>query len=130
MNKELQRARTLEPHTTSHRPTNTMDSDAQYTASSESEGVQSHGSQAGEKTLSKLPPQTLDFAAKCFELARKGDETTLGTYVDAGLPANLTNSQGMPSAWTYTKALNYLVENTRQNLVIVHRKFPVNAGCV
>jgi len=46
------------------------------------------------KSVSELPQETLDFAAKCFDLARNGDETTLKAYIDAGLPVNLTNSKG------------------------------------
>lgn len=42
-----------------------------------------------------LPPETLDFAAKVFDLARNGDEQTLRMYLDAGLPPNLTNDKGM-----------------------------------
>jgi len=46
------------------------------------------------KSVSELPQETLDFAAKCFDLARNGDEAALKLYLDAGLPANLTNSKG------------------------------------
>lgn len=46
------------------------------------------------KSVSELPQETLDFAAKCFDLARNGDEAVLKPYLDAGLPANLTNSKG------------------------------------
>ncbi|KZS87127.1 ankyrin [Sistotremastrum niveocremeum HHB9708] len=44
--------------------------------------------------ISTLPDETLDFAAKVFDLARKGDKDTLETYLNAGLPPNLTNSSG------------------------------------
>ncbi|CAK9787182.1 ankyrin [Cutaneotrichosporon oleaginosum] len=40
-----------------------------------------------------LPPEALDLAAKLFDLARAGDASLL-PYVDAGIPANLTNSAG------------------------------------
>lgn len=35
-----------------------------------------------------------DFAAKIFNLARSGDPRALGAYLDAGVPANLTNDHG------------------------------------
>lgn len=46
-------------------------------------------------TVSELPQETLDFAAKCFDLARSGGDELLKIYLDAGLPPNLTNSAGM-----------------------------------
>ncbi|MFC0602821.1 ankyrin repeat domain-containing protein [Streptomyces palmae] len=39
-------------------------------------------------------PEVLQLAAKVFDLARHGDTDTLAAYVDAGVPANLTNDQG------------------------------------
>jgi ankyrin repeat protein len=39
-------------------------------------------------------PEVLQLAAKVFELARHGDTDTLAAYVDAGVPANLTNDKG------------------------------------
>jgi hypothetical protein len=51
----------------------------------------------GGRTVSELPPETLDFAAKVFDLARNGDEQTLRVYLEAGLPANLTNDRGEES---------------------------------
>ncbi|KAH8928919.1 ankyrin [Atractiella rhizophila] len=44
--------------------------------------------------MSSLPPETVEFAHKVFDLARSGDVTTLRTYLEAGLPANLTNAAG------------------------------------
>jgi len=41
-----------------------------------------------------LTEQELAFLQAAFELARNGDSATLSEYVDAGLPANLTNSGG------------------------------------
>jgi ankyrin repeat protein len=35
-----------------------------------------------------------DFATKIFNLARAGDAGALAAYVDAGVPANLTNDRG------------------------------------
>ncbi|RBQ19689.1 ankyrin repeat domain-containing protein [Spongiactinospora rosea] len=35
-----------------------------------------------------------EFATRMFDLARAGDTDTLAAYVDAGLPANLTNEKG------------------------------------
>jgi uncharacterized protein len=39
-------------------------------------------------------PEVLQFAAKVFNLARQGGTDTLAAYVDAGVPANLSNDKG------------------------------------
>jgi uncharacterized protein len=39
-------------------------------------------------------PEVLQLAAKVFDLARRGGTGTLAAYVDAGVPANLTNDKG------------------------------------
>ncbi|MFD3451388.1 ankyrin repeat domain-containing protein [Streptomyces sp. NPDC058691] len=39
-------------------------------------------------------PEVLQLAAKVFDLAREGGTETLVAYVDAGVPANLTNDRG------------------------------------
>ena len=39
-------------------------------------------------------PEVLQLAAKVFNLARQGDTGTLAAYVDAGVPANLSNDKG------------------------------------
>ncbi|MFD7663084.1 ankyrin repeat domain-containing protein [Streptomyces sp. NPDC059788] len=39
-------------------------------------------------------PEVLQLAAKVFDLARHGDTSTLAAYVDAGVPATLTNDKG------------------------------------
>jgi ankyrin repeat protein len=39
-------------------------------------------------------PEILQLAAKTFDLARQGSTDTLAAYVDAGVPANLTNDDG------------------------------------
>lgn len=39
-------------------------------------------------------PEVLQLAAKVFDLARRGGTGTLAAYVDAGVPANLTNDRG------------------------------------
>ncbi|MFH8405420.1 ankyrin repeat domain-containing protein [Streptomyces sp. NPDC018019] len=39
-------------------------------------------------------PEVLQLAAKVFDLARHGDTDTLAAYVDAGVPATLTNDKG------------------------------------
>lgn len=39
-------------------------------------------------------PEVLQFAGKAFDLARQGVTDTLVAYVDAGVPANLTNDKG------------------------------------
>lgn len=45
-------------------------------------------------STSALPADTLDFAARIFDLARRGETEMLRQYLDAGLPPNLTNAQG------------------------------------
>ncbi|MFI6053727.1 ankyrin repeat domain-containing protein [Streptomyces violascens] len=42
----------------------------------------------------ELDPEVVELAAKIFELARRGDAEALAAYVDAGVPANLTNDRG------------------------------------
>lgn len=44
--------------------------------------------------MSELSEEELAFAHRMFDLARQGDTTELLTYVDAGLPVDLTNSNG------------------------------------
>ncbi|MDV9193296.1 ankyrin repeat domain-containing protein [Streptomyces sp. SR27] len=45
--------------------------------------------------MSETPdPEVIELAAKVFGLARTGDADALAAYVDAGVPANLTNDKG------------------------------------
>ncbi|WNI18630.1 ankyrin repeat domain-containing protein [Actinacidiphila sp. ITFR-21] len=39
-------------------------------------------------------PEVVDFATRLFDLARQGDAAQLAAYIDAGVPANLTNDRG------------------------------------
>lgn len=39
-------------------------------------------------------PELLQLAAQVFDLARRGDTDRLAAYIDAGVPANLTNDRG------------------------------------
>ncbi|WP_335978703.1 MULTISPECIES: ankyrin repeat domain-containing protein [Streptomycetaceae] len=39
-------------------------------------------------------PEVLQLAAQVFDLARQGDTDKLAAYVDAGVPADLTNDRG------------------------------------
>ncbi|MCM2422473.1 MULTISPECIES: ankyrin repeat domain-containing protein [unclassified Streptomyces] len=39
-------------------------------------------------------PEVLQLAGQVFDLAREGGTATLAAYVDAGVPANLTNDRG------------------------------------
>ncbi|MEV1046621.1 ankyrin repeat domain-containing protein [Streptomyces sp. NPDC049916] len=39
-------------------------------------------------------PEVVELATKVFDLARTGATETLAAYVDAGVPANLTNDRG------------------------------------
>ncbi|MFH9425270.1 ankyrin repeat domain-containing protein [Streptomyces sp. NPDC017529] len=50
--------------------------------------------QGPETTEHAHDPEVLHLAAKVFDLARHGDTDTLAAYVDAGVPANLTNDKG------------------------------------
>ncbi|WP_030355561.1 ankyrin repeat domain-containing protein [Streptomyces scopuliridis] len=45
--------------------------------------------------MSETPdPEVVELATKVFELARHGETEALAAYVDAGVPANLTNDRG------------------------------------
>jgi uncharacterized protein len=45
--------------------------------------------------MSEAPdPEVVELATKIFDLARQGETETLTAYVDAGVPANLTNDRG------------------------------------
>lgn len=50
--------------------------------------------QRPETTEHAHDPEVLQLAAKVFDLARHGDTDTVAAYVDAGVPANLTNDKG------------------------------------
>jgi ankyrin repeat protein len=41
-----------------------------------------------------IDPGVIALAAKVFDLAREGDTEQLAAYLDAGVPANLTNDKG------------------------------------
>ncbi|MFD9217296.1 ankyrin repeat domain-containing protein [Streptomyces sp. NPDC059544] len=45
--------------------------------------------------MSEAPdPEVAELASKVFDMARRGDTEALAAYVDAGVPANLTNDKG------------------------------------
>jgi uncharacterized protein len=45
--------------------------------------------------MSEAPdPEVIELATKVFDLARQGGTEALAAYVDAGVPANLTNDRG------------------------------------
>ncbi|WP_030677822.1 ankyrin repeat domain-containing protein [Streptomyces cellulosae] len=45
--------------------------------------------------MSEAPdPEVVELATKIFDLARRGQTEELVAYVDAGVPANLTNDRG------------------------------------
>ncbi|MFE0423834.1 ankyrin repeat domain-containing protein, partial [Streptomyces sp. NPDC058953] len=45
--------------------------------------------------MSESPdPDVVELATKVFDLARRGETEALAAYVDAGVPANLTNDRG------------------------------------
>ncbi|RDI64961.1 hypothetical protein DFR76_107339 [Nocardia pseudobrasiliensis] len=41
-----------------------------------------------------MDPELIELATKVFAAARSGDAETLAAYLDAGVPANLTNERG------------------------------------
>ena len=41
-----------------------------------------------------LEPEVLDLASRLFDGARRGDAAMLAVYIDAGVPVNLTNTNG------------------------------------
>jgi uncharacterized protein len=41
-----------------------------------------------------VEPELLDLAARLFDMARTGDAAVLAAYLDAGVPATLTNTNG------------------------------------
>ncbi|WP_405782538.1 ankyrin repeat domain-containing protein [Streptomyces sp. NBC_00859] len=45
--------------------------------------------------MSEAPdPEVVELATKVFDLARQGQADALAAYIDAGVPANLTNDRG------------------------------------
>lgn len=45
--------------------------------------------------MSEVPdPEVIELATKVFDLARRGEIEALSAYIDAGVPANLTNDRG------------------------------------
>lgn len=45
--------------------------------------------------MSEIPdPEVVELATRVFDLARQGEAESLAAYVDAGVPANLTNDRG------------------------------------
>jgi uncharacterized protein len=45
-------------------------------------------------TGSTLETEVMDLASRIFDMARRGDAATLAAYLDAGVPVNLTNTNG------------------------------------
>ncbi|ANW21173.1 ankyrin repeat domain-containing protein [Streptomyces clavuligerus] len=45
--------------------------------------------------MSEVPdPEVIELATKVFDLARQGEAEKLAAYIDAGVPADLTNDRG------------------------------------
>jgi uncharacterized protein len=44
--------------------------------------------------MSEPPPELVELAHQMFDLARHGDAARLAAYVDAGVPADLTDASG------------------------------------
>jgi len=63
----------------------------------------------------KLEPEVLDLASRIFDMARNGAAATLAAYLDAGVPATLTNTNGdtlvmLASYYGHESAVAALVE--------------------
>ena len=54
----------------------------------------SRDSKTGDNSAAGPDDETLALAHALFDAARQGDAALLGSYLDAGAPANLTNSAG------------------------------------
>lgn len=52
------------------------------------------GGESGPQGEPALDPEVMQLAGKVFDLARCGGTDTIAAYVDAGVPANLTNDRG------------------------------------
>ncbi|MGW1777429.1 ankyrin repeat domain-containing protein [Streptomyces sp. NPDC002104] len=50
--------------------------------------------QASEGSAGVPDEDVIELATKIFDLARRGETEALAAYVDAGVPANLTNDRG------------------------------------
>jgi uncharacterized protein len=57
-------------------------------------GIPAENPPASTKSAADLPPEALDLAAKLFDFAREGQTAELQTYLDGGIPPNLTNAKG------------------------------------
>jgi uncharacterized protein len=62
-----------------------------------------------------VEPELLDLASRIFDMARNGDAATLAAYLDAGVPATLTNTNGdtlvmLASYYGHESAVAELVE--------------------
>lgn len=63
----------------------------------------------------EIDPKIVEIAQRTFEAARNGDVDTLASYVDAGVPVNLTNQAGdtilmLASYHGHSEAVKTLVE--------------------
>lgn len=52
------------------------------------------GEPAGEAGPGPVDDEVIELAGRIFDLARAGDAERLAAYLDAGVPANLTNDKG------------------------------------
>lgn len=66
----------------------------QQPSSSTSQPSQQPSQQQSSADATNLPPEALELASKLFDLARQGATNDLSQYLQAGIPANLTNSSG------------------------------------
>lgn len=63
----------------------------------------------------EFEPELLDLASRIFDMARNGDAATLAAYLDAGVPATLTNTKGdtlvmLASYYGHESAVAALIE--------------------
>ncbi|MTE13350.1 ankyrin repeat domain-containing protein [Nocardia sp. CT2-14] len=62
-----------------------------------------------------MDPEVFELASKIFELARSGDAAALGSYLDAGVPVNLTNENGdtplmLAAYYSHPEVVNAILE--------------------
>lgn len=57
-------------------------------------GVSSHSHSQPPASARELPPEAIALASRLFDMARQGETRGLESYLQAGIPPNLTNSTG------------------------------------
>ena len=72
--------------------------------------------------MTEVPdPEVVELATKIFDLARRGQTEALVAYVDAGVPANLTNDRGL---FTILRdSITHITRDRRLQLLLVAFSF-------